>query len=615
LLKRFLALCAHEKGVQFMATTAIPKTKISGGSFLLEDRQTSEVFTPEDFSEQHQLIGQTTEEFAVNEILPNVEKIEHKEFQVTRDLLKKAGDLGLSGVEIPEEYGGLEMDKVTSAVIADHIAKYAGFATTWGGHSGIGTLPIVYFGTEEQKKRYLPKLAAGEIVGAYALSESTSGSDAMNCRARAELSKDGKHYILNGEKMWITNAGFADLFTVFAKVDGEKFSAFLVERNYPGFSVGAEEHKMGIRGSSTCPIILNDCKVPVENLLGEIGKGHVIAFNILNIGRFKLGAMCVGGARVSLENAVGYAKQRKAFNKVIADFGLIREKIANMAALIYVGESLVYRTVGMMDAALSEVDKSGADAMKETRKAIEEYAVECSIIKVWGSEMIDYVVDETMQIYAGYGFVEEYPAERAYRDARINRIFEGTNEINRLIITGFLLKRAMSGQLALMPAIKKLMDEVLSGPSMGEEVEGPLAEERKLVAQAKKLGLFAAGSATQKYMQSIQDQQEVMGAIADMTIETYAMESAVLRAQKLVEMKGEREASLAIAMTRVYLAQAMEKIESAAKRIIAAVAEGDMLRTQLAILRRLAKYEPFNTIELRQQIAQRTIEVGKYSLA
>ena len=597
-----------------MATTAIPKSKISGGSFLLEERQPSEVFTPEDFTEQHTLIGQTAEEFAVNEILPNVERIEHKEFQVTRDLLKKAGDLGLSGVEIPEAYGGLEMDKVTAAVIADHIAKYAGFATTWGGHSGIGTLPIVYFGTEEQKKKYLPQLAAGEMVGAYALSESTSGSDAMNCRARAQLSKDGKHYILNGEKMWITNAGFADLFTVFAKIDGEKFSAFLVERGYPGFSVGAEEHKMGIRGSSTCPIILNDCQVPVENLLGEIGKGHVIAFNILNIGRFKLGAMCVGGARVSLENAVGYAKQRKAFNKVIADFGLIREKIANMAALIYVGESLVYRTVGMMDAALSEVDKSGADALKETRKAIEEYAVECSIIKVWGSEMIDYVVDETMQIYAGYGFVEEYPAERAYRDARINRIFEGTNEINRLIITGFLLKRAMSGQLALMPAIKKLMDEVLSGPSTGDEIEGSLVEERRLVAQAKKLGLFASGAATQKYMQAIQDQQEVMGAIADITIETYAMESAVLRAQKLVEAKGEQQAALAVAMTRVYLTQAMEKIEAAAKRIIAAVAEGDMLRTQLAVLRRLAKYEPFNTIELRQQIAQRVIEVGKYTL-
>src|SRR5215472_8056394 len=345
-----------------MATTAIPKTKASGGSFLLEERQPGEVFPPEDFTEQHQLIGQTTEEFAVNEILPQIEKIEHKEFQVTRDLLKKAGELGLSAAEIPEEYGGLEMDKVTAAVIADHIAKYAGFATTWGGHSGIGTLPLVYFGTPEQKKKYLPRLATGEIVGAYALSESTSGSDALNCRARAALSPDKKHYILNGEKMWITNAGFADLYTVFAKVDGEKFTAFLVERNFPGFSVGAEEHKMGIRGSSTCPIILNDCRVPVENVLGEVGRGHLIAFNILNIGRFKLGAMCVGGARNSLDYAIGYAKQRKAFGKAIADFGLVREKLAHMAALTYVGESLVYRTVGLMDAALSAVDKSAAEA-------------------------------------------------------------------------------------------------------------------------------------------------------------------------------------------------------------------------------------------------------------
>jgi alkylation response protein AidB-like acyl-CoA dehydrogenase len=603
-----------------MATTAIPKSKILGGSFLLEERQTADVFTPEDFSEQHQMIGQTAEEFAVNEILPQAEKIEHKDYSISRDLLKKAGDLGLSGVEIPEAYGGLEMDKVTAAIIADHIAKYAGFATTWGAHSGIGLLPIVYFGTEEQKKKYLPRLAGGEIVGAYALSEATSGSDALNCRARAVLSPEGRDYVLNGEKMWITNAGFADLFTVFAKIDGEKFSAFLVERTFPGFSVGAEEHKMGIRGSSTCPIILNDCKVPVENLLGDIGKGHVIAFNILNIGRFKLGAMCVGGARVSLESAVAYAKQRKAFGKTIGDFGLVREKIANMATLIYVGESLVYRTVGMMDALLSEIDSASPGAAKERRKAIEEYAVECSILKVWGSEMIDYVVDETVQIYAGYGFVEEYPAERAYRDARINRIFEGTNEINRLIITGFLLKRAMSGQLPLMPAIKKLMDEVLSGPSLGEEIEGPLAEERKLVAQAKKLGLFVSGAATQKYMQTIQDQQEVMGAIADMTIEIYAMESAVLRAQKMVEgvsssNQGEAAAALPIAMTRVYLTQAMEKVEAAAKKVIADVAEGDMLRTQLAIVRRLSKHEPFNTIALRQQIAQKTIERGKYTLA
>jgi len=597
-----------------MATTAIPKTKILGGSFLLEERQTADVFTPEDFSEQQQMIGQTTEEFAVNEILPQAEKIEHKDYSISRDLLKKAGDLGLSGVEIPEAYGGLEMDKVTAAIIADHIAKYAGFATTWGAHSGIGMLPIVYFGTEEQKKKYLPRLASGETVGAYALSEATSGSDALNCRARAVLSPDGKHYILNGEKMWITNAGFADLFTVFAKIDGEKFSAFLVEKDFPGFSHGAEEHKMGIRGSSTCPVILNDCKVPVENLLGEIGKGHIIAFNILNIGRFKLGAMCVGGARVSIESAVAYAKQRKAFGKTIGDFGLVREKIANMATLIYVGESIVYRTVGMMDALLSEIDSASAEAAQDRRKAIEEYAVECSILKVWGSEMIDYVVDETLQIYAGYGFVEEYPAERAYRDARINRIFEGTNEINRLIITGFLLKRAMSGQLPLMPAIKKLMDEVLSGPSVGEEIDGPLPEERKLVAQAKKLGLFVSGAATQKYMQKIQDQQEVMGAIADMTIEIYAMESAVLRAQKMVELKGEASAALPLAMTRVYLTQALEKIEAAAKKVIADVAEGDMLRTQLAIVRRLSKHEPFNTIALRQQIAQKTIEAGKYIL-
>jgi len=595
------------------SVTGSVKPKISGGSFLLEACQAQEVFTPEDFNDQHRLIAQTAEEFAQNEIIPNIEKMEHKDFEVVRGLLKKAGELGLSGVEIPEAYGGLEMDKVTAAVIADRIAKYAGFATTWGGHTGIGTLPIVYFGTEEQKNKYLPRLAAGEMVGAYALSEATSGSDALNCRARAALSADGKQYVLNGEKMWITNAGFADLFTVFAKVDGEKFSAFLVERTFPGFSVGAEEHKMGIRGSSTCPVILNDCEVPVENLLGEIGRGHLIAFNILNIGRFKLGAMCVGGGRGSLDNAIGYAKQRKAFGKVIADFGLVREKLANMAALIYVGESLVFRTVGMMDEALAGVDKSAPDAAKATLKAIEEYAVECSIIKVWASEMVDYVVDETLQIYGGYGFVEEYPAERAYRDARINRIFEGTNEINRLIITGFLLKRAMTGQLPLMSAIKQLMDEVLAGPTLNEDSEGLLAEEQKLVAAAKKLGLFAAGVATQKYMQEIDQQQEIMGAIADIVIEIYAMESALLRTTKSATAQGEAKAGLAIAMMRLYCARAMEKIESSARKIITAVADGDMLRTQLAILRRLAKHDPYNTIGLQQEIAQALVERGRYA--
>src|SRR5437016_3315644 len=491
-----------------MATAAVPKSKISGGSFLLEERTPDEVFTPEDFTEQHQLIGQTAEEFATNEIVPNIEKMEHKDFSVTRELLKKAGELGLSGVEIPEAYGGLEMDKVTAAVIADHIAKYAGFATTWGGHTGIGTLPIVYFGTEEQKKKYLPRLAAGEIVGAYALSEASSGSDALNCRARAELSKDGKHYILNGEKMWITNAGFADLFTVFAKVDGEKFTAFLVEKSFPGFSIGAEEHKMGIRGSSTCPLILNDCQVPAENLLGDIGKGHIIAFNILNIGRFKLGAGCVGGARNSLQNAIGYAKQRKAFGKSISEFGLIKEKLAEIAVGVYTGEAMVYRTVGMMDAALSEIDKSSAEASREIRKGIEEYAVECSIIKVWASEMLDRAVDEAVQIYGGYGFVEEYPAERAYRDSRVNRIFEGTNEINRMITTGWLLNQAMSGKLPLMAAIKKLMDEIMAGPSVAEPLEGALAAERALAANAKKIALVAAGAALQNYMMALAAPEE-----------------------------------------------------------------------------------------------------------
>src|SRR5258708_6358590 len=506
------------------------------------------------------------------------------------------------------------MAKISSAIIAEHLSVSGSFSVAFGGHTGIGTLPIVYFGTPAQKAQYLPKLATGELIAAYALSESTSASDAMNARTKAVLSPDGKEWILNGEKMWITNGGFADVVIIFAKVDGEKFSAFIVERTFPGFQSGAEEKKMGIRGSSTTPIILNDCRVPKENLLGEIGKGHVIAFNTLNIGRFKLGAGVIGGARNSLNHSIGYAKQRKAFGKPLTDFGMIKEKLAHMAVGVYTGECMSYRTVGMIDAAMSEIDKNSPDAYKQTAKNIEEYAVECSILKVFGSEMLDFVVDETVQIYGGYGFVEEYPAERSYRDARVNRIFEGTNEINRMIITGWLLKRAMKGQLALMPAIKKLTDEIMSGAS-AEPLEGPMATERALVANCKKAGLMLAGAAGQKYMTDIEKQQEILSAISDMVIETFAMDSVVLRTRKLIDSSGEAKSQVAIAMAQVSLTQSGEKIESAARKVVAAVAEGDMLRTQLVILRRLFKYEPWNTIALTQQIASRIIEAGEYVIA
>lgn len=595
-----------------MATATIPKNRITGGAFLIEDQPLESVFTIEDFSDEHRQIAQTTDEFARNEIVPMAERIEHKEWQVSRDLIRKASELGLANVDIPEEYGGSDMDKISSALIADRLAVNGSFSVTWGAHVGIGTLPIVYFGTKEQKTKYLPKLASGESIAAYALSENTSASDAMNARTRAVLSPDGKHYILNGEKTWITNANFADVFIVFAKIDGEKFSAFIIERGFPGFTVGAEEKKLGIRGSSTASLIFNDCKVPAENLLGEIGKGHVIAFNTLNIGRFKLGAGVVGGARNSMQHAIAYAKDRKAWGKSLTEFGLIKEKIANMAVGVYVGECLAYRTIGLIDAALSDIDKNAPNASELIRKGIEEYAVECSILKVWGSEMIDRVVDETVQIYGGYGFVEEYPAERAFRDARVNRIFEGTNEINRMIITGWLLKRAMKNELPLMPKIKQLMDEVLAGPSLAEPLEGPLAAERTMIANAKKAALMAAGIATQKYMLALQDQQEVMAALADIIIETYAAESAILRSLKLAQSIGDTAAEHATNMARIYVAMAMDKIEANTRKVLAGCAEGDTLRTQIVIVRRLFKYEPIDSIQLRQQVAAKVIEQGKF---
>jgi alkylation response protein AidB-like acyl-CoA dehydrogenase len=598
-----------------MATTLAP-TPVTGGSFLLNEPDFAGIFTPEDFSDEQRQIAATAAEFAANEVLPAAAEIEAKHFDVTRALLKKAGDLGLMAVDIPEEYGGLAMDKVTSAIVADRMSVLASFSVAFSAHVGIGTLPIVWYGTGAQKEKYLPKLGAGEWIAAYALSEASSGSDAMNVRTRAVL--DGDHYVLNGEKMWITNAGFADLFTVFAKIADPadpdparaKMSAFLIERTTPGLTIGAEEHKLGIRGSSTCPLILNDCRIPAENLLGEAGKGHHIAFNILNIGRFKLGAACVGGARVSLANAIRYAKDRRAFGKSISEFGLIQQKISDSATRIYVGESMAYRTVGMIDDALA-----GTHDPREIQKRIEEFAVECSILKVWGSEMLDAVVDHTVQIFAGYGYVEEYPAERAYRDSRINRIFEGTNEINRLIITGFLMKRATTGQLPLLAAIRQLMDELMSPPSFSGSGadDDPLAREALMLANAKKLVLFASGAASQKYMNALVDQQEVMAALADIILEVYAFDSAFARARKLAA-SNRSEAALAAAMTQLYAAEAFHSIENAARQVIAAVAEGDMLRTQLAIFRRLVKHEPADTIALSRTIARAAIDKGRYPL-
>ena len=605
-----------------MATPATQQTTTvkaaAGGSFLLEERTPQEVFTPEDFNDEQRQIAETASNFARKEILPAADAIEAKDYKVMRALLAKAGELGLMATDTPEEYGGLAMDKVASAIVGEQLSVLGSFATSFSAHVGIGMLPIIWYGTPEQKKRYLPKLVTGEWVGAYALSEASSGSDAMSLRTRAMLSPDGRHYILNGEKMWITNAGFADLYTVFAKVDGEKFTAFLIERDTPGFAVGAEEHKLGIRGSSTCPLILTDCTVPVDNLLGELGKGHHIAFNILNIGRFKMGAAVIGGAKNSLASAISYAKERKAFGKTIGEFGLVQQKLAESATGIFVTESMVYRTIGMIDAALASLNAENEMGAREIQKKIEEYAVECSILKVWGSEMMDMVVDHTLQIFGGYGYVEEYPAERAYRDSRINRIFEGTNEINRLIITGWLMKRAASGQLPLLGAIKKLMAEVMEPLSFdgSDETEDPLAAETALLANLKKAALFCSGSATQKYMQALQDQQEIMGDLADMTIQVFALESALLRARKLrSQPQAQRlQAETAQAMVTLFAADALSIVEKAARRVLAAVAEGDMLRTQLAILRRLLKYTPQDTIALGRSVAQRQLDANGYKL-
>jgi alkylation response protein AidB-like acyl-CoA dehydrogenase len=594
-----------------MTSLAEEKKVIKGGSFILEDHDPKAVFTPEDLSDEHLMIAQTAREFTEKEVLPLDAEIESKDYNVTLTLLKKAGELGLLSIDIPERFGGAGLDLLSSLVASENMSGQASFSGTLGAHTTIGTLPIVYFGTEEQKQKYLPRLATGELVGAYALTESGSGSDALGAKTKAVLSEDGKHYILNGQKMWITNAGFADVFTVFAKVDGEKFTAFIVERDFPGVSIAPEEHKMGLHGSSTCAVNLEDARVPVENVLGEIGKGHRIAFNILNIGRLKLGVGAITGSKRLTTIATDYAKQRHQFGVPISSFGLIKHKLAEMAIRAYVADCMTYRTVGMIEDALAEVDR---DKPEDVLKAIEDYAVECSIIKVVGSETLDYCSDEAVQVFGGNGYSKDYPVERAYRDARISRIYEGTNEINRLIISGQLLRRAAKGELALFQAAQKLAQDVLN-PSMPEDPgEAVFAHERVALTNAKKAAIAVLGLAAQKYRDKAQEQQEVLAAASDIIMEIFGMESALLRTEKLIASRGEAAFAVHIDVTRTFASDAIQRIEQHAKIALAAMAEGDELRTMLAMLRRFMKFTPVNTIAARRRIADSMIEAGRYNL-
>jgi alkylation response protein AidB-like acyl-CoA dehydrogenase len=566
-----------------------------GGWFLLESQDAAQMFTPEDFTEEHRAIAKTTEEFWNQEVVPHLEEIQHQQFDVLKRVLRKSGALGLTAVFLPEKYGGMEMDLTSMMIVGQGVARDGSYATCHGAQTGIGALPVLLFGTEDQKQEYLPRLANAELIAAYALTEPHAGSDALAARTRADLSADGTHYLLNGQKMWITNGGFADLYTVFAKVAGEKFTAFLVERAWPGVSPGTEEKKMGLKGSSTTAVYFDNVKVPVENVLGEIGRGHIIAFNILNLGRLKLGVFAHGGACEVLAASVRYAKERKAFGKSIAEFGMIQEKLAEMAVRMFVNESMAYRVVGEIEARLAGLAWNAVDASQTVLKSVEEFAVECSFVKVFGSEMLDYVVDEAVQIHGGYGYHQDYLVERAYRDSRIDRIFEGTNEINRLLATGMLLKRAQRGALPLVEAVKKLQAEILSGGGAGSD----------LIANAKNIGLFLLGVAYQRFADKIEEQQEVMAGITDVLIQTYAMESATSRARKIGHEN-------AVAMATVFAAEAMDAIEVAARTVLAACADGDELRAALTVLRRLAKRDAVNTIGLRRQIAAKVLEAGKY---
>jgi butyryl-CoA dehydrogenase len=581
------------------AVTIYPKT--TGGSFLIEDRSPKEIFAPEDLTDEHRAIGRAAAEFYKNEVEPNLEAIQHGDHELAVRTLRQSASLGLVAITTPERYGGMELDLISAFVVAEQISKDASYSGWHGAHAGIGTLPLLLFGTEAQKAKYLPRLSTAELVAAYCLSEPHAGSDALAAKTRADLSPDGTHYLLNGQKMWITNGGKADLFTVFAKIGGEQFSAFLVERAFPGVSSGAEEKKMGIKGSSTTAIFLDNVKVPVENLLGEPGRGHIIAFNVLNLGRLKLGPATVGGSKNVLQISLKYAQERKAFGSTIAQFGMIQHKLAEMAIRIFAAETMSYRVAGAIEARLEDFSWERPDAAHTFMKAVEEFAVECAIVKVYASEVLNYVVDEGVQIHGGYGFHQDYAVERAYRDSRVNRIFEGTNEINRLLITGMLLKRAQRGQLGLVKAAQGVMSEIVGGQATGDWPD----EEHRLVSNAKKIALVLMGVGYQKFLGELDKQQEVLAGISDVVMDAFAMESALLRSLK-------KPSEAMSDMTAVLLRDAMAHIEISARNVLAACSVGDALRTNMAVLRRLAKYEPVDAIGLRHKIAQRLLAAGRY---
>ncbi len=592
-----------------MTSEAIGK----GAWFLVGGTLPGEVFTPEDFKEEHKMIINTTEDFVKNEVEPHISELEHKDFDLIRRLMRQAGELGLLGADVEEKYGGAEMDVISSLLIVEHLTAAGSFGLTLNDHTGIGSMPLVFFGNKSQKEKYLPSLVRGEKIGAYALTEPGAGTDALSIETKAILSPDGRFYRLNGTKQFVTNGGFADIIFTYAKVDGDKFTAFVLERGFEGVSTGPEENKMGLRGSSTTSLILEDAKVPVENVLFEIGRGHVVAFNILDLGRFKLGAGSVGVAKLALENCVKYGKERVQFGKPICQFGLIKHKIAEMAVRTYMAESMVYRTGGLIDKILATVDRTAEDVDRQSARCISEYAIECSINKVYCSEMLDYVADEAVQIYGGYGYIEDYIVERIYRDSRIFRIFEGTNEINRVIIVGWLMRKALKNEVPLFSAVEKLKDELPTIEPVPLEVDDGLLEyQRQLVDRARKIFLFTSGAAVGKYGEALAEEQEVLGWLSDIAMEVYAMESGLLRALKSIDCSGKEASETKIDMVRIYVNDALARVSDYARQVFAAMETGDVLHTQLATLRKLSQFTPINTVEARRNVADRIIEAERF---